>query len=252
VDEDGVDERDVRIDELARRAGVATTTVRLYQQRGLLPGPRLEGRTGYYGEHHLARLRLIARLQDEGFSLAGIGRLLRSWEDGRDLADLVGVEEQLGALLGRRPGVVLDPAELAARFPPGSLTPELLQRARTLGLVRPTDDGRFLVPDARFVETGAELARLGVPTDAILDQWEHLVAMTDEVAERFVGLFEEHLLPTDWQRLGPDELRGLTTTLARLQRLATQVLGAALDGSVARVGSRRLGRLLPGERPPEG
>ena len=35
-----------RLDELARRAGVASTTVRLYRSKGLLARPRLEGRTG--------------------------------------------------------------------------------------------------------------------------------------------------------------------------------------------------------------
>ena len=51
-----------RLDELARAAGVASTTVRLYRSRGLLPPPRLEGRTGWYDDAHLSRLCLIARL----------------------------------------------------------------------------------------------------------------------------------------------------------------------------------------------
>ena len=38
---------DMRVDDLARAAGVATTTIRLYQSKGLLPPPRLVGRTGY-------------------------------------------------------------------------------------------------------------------------------------------------------------------------------------------------------------
>src|SRR6478609_4959013 len=61
-----------RLDELARSAGVASTTVRLYQTKGLLAPPRLEGRTGWYDDSHLSRLRLIARLQSEGYSLGGI------------------------------------------------------------------------------------------------------------------------------------------------------------------------------------
>jgi len=48
-------EDELRIDDLAREAGVATTTVRLYQRRRLLPPPRLEGRTGWYGERLLQR-----------------------------------------------------------------------------------------------------------------------------------------------------------------------------------------------------
>src|SRR5215471_9585681 len=111
-------EGEMRIDDLARAAGVATTTVRLYQARGLLPGPRVVGRTGWYDQRHLARLALIGRLQDQGFSLAG----------------LVGVEHQLDALLGRRHEVMVDAAGLAERLPPEVLTPTVMARAIDLGL----------------------------------------------------------------------------------------------------------------------
>src|SRR3569832_234580 len=94
--------KEFRLDELARRAKVASTTVRLYRAKGLLPPPRLEGRTGWYSEAHLNRLRLIARLQDEGHSLAGIGDLLDLWEQGRSLDAVVGVEAELDALIGER------------------------------------------------------------------------------------------------------------------------------------------------------
>ena len=237
---------EMRLDDLAAAAGVATTTVRLYRQRGLLPPPRLQGRTGWYGDAHLTRLRLIGRLQDEGFSLTGIGKLLDSWEHGHDLVDLVGVEHQLDQLLGRRPAVVLTPVELAERFPVATLTPELIERASRLGLVEPTDDGRFRVTDERFLATGAALAELGVPTDVILDEWEHLARHTDAIAKRFVGVFEEHLLPADWRRdLDADRIRDLAATLARLQHTAGQVLVASLDASVAAVGAKRLAELVP-------
>jgi DNA-binding transcriptional MerR regulator len=239
----------MRLDDLARAAGVATTTVRLYQNKGLLPGPRLVGRTGYYDEHHLARLRLIGRLQDEGFSLASIGRLLESWEQGRELSEIVGVEQQLDLLLSRGSGgaaLVLDPIEFAERFPEGMLTPELVQRATALGLVEPTEDGRIRVPDRRFLETGPALARLGIPPDVILDEWERLVEVTDGIADRFVSLFETQILPADWRTgLDGERARELAGTLDRLRRAAEQVMLAALDASIARIGAQRLAELIP-------
>jgi DNA-binding transcriptional MerR regulator len=234
-----------RLDELARQAGVASTTVRLYRAKGLLAPPRLEGRTGWYDDSHLSRLRLIARLQGEGYSLAGIANLLEQWEQGRGLDAVMGVEAELDALVGDVHAVVVDPVELLGRFPEGSMTPELMQRAAALGLVRPTDDGRVRVTDRRFLETGASLAHLGIPLDVILDEWEALVAHTDDVAARFIGLFESHLAPPDWQRhLDTDKARELGSTLARLQATARQVLAAALDASVARQGRERLGQLI--------
>src|SRR5437763_14437977 len=84
---------DYRVDELARAAGTTARNVRLYQERGLLPPPRLVGRVGWYDEAHLARLRLVTRLLDRGYSLANIGELLSTWESGRDLTNVLGVEQ---------------------------------------------------------------------------------------------------------------------------------------------------------------
>lgn len=237
---------ELRLDELARQADVASTTVRLYQAKGLLSPPRLEGRTGWYDDSHLSRLRLIARLQAQGFSLAGIGTLLEEWERGRSLDAVIGVEAELDSLVGDVHAVVLEAGELLGRFPPNSMTPELMQRAGALGLVRPADNGRVRVTDRRFLETGATLAQLGIPLEVILDEWELLTRQTDDIAARFIGLFEQHLAPENWQQgLDTAETRALAATLAQLQATARQVLIAALDASVAKLGRERLGALLP-------
>jgi len=240
----------MRLDDLAHRAGMPTTTVRLYQNKGLLHGPRLVGRTGFYDESHLTRLALIARLQDQGFSLAAIGQLLETWESGRDLADLVGVEEQLDQLLNRRREVVMDAAELLAYFPADALTPELIQRASSMGLVEATDAGRFRIADQRFLETGAALVKLGVPTSVVLDEWAHLSRVTDNIARRFISVFENHLLPPDWSDgLDRKQADALAATLAQLQTTARQVVAAALDASIARQGSKRLGEFIASVAP---
>ena len=63
------------VEDLAREAGVPVSTVRLYQSRGLLPSPERKGRVAYYGPGHVARMHLIGRLQQDGFSLASINQL---------------------------------------------------------------------------------------------------------------------------------------------------------------------------------
>jgi hypothetical protein len=101
------------------------------------------------------------------------------------------------------------------------------------------------VADRRFLDAGSTLAGLGIRADVILDEWEALAAHTDEIAERFTALFETHLAPENWQDgLTTDEARELATTLAKLQATARQVLVAALDASLARVGRERLGELI--------
>jgi DNA-binding transcriptional MerR regulator len=246
--ESSQDDEEMRVDDLARAAGVATTTIRLYQSKGLLAPPRLVGRTGWYDQRHLSRLRVIARLQDQGFSLAAIGALLERWERGEGLAGLVGAEGQIGNLLGHRRAEVLTAEELLEWLPVEALDVELIARAAALGLVTATDDGRFRVPDVRFLETGSTLARLGVPLGVVLDEWEHLRGVTDAVAERFAALFEEHLLPADWrERLDDGDATAFVETLGELRNTGERVLLAALDDSIARVAAARFSELLPAE-----
>src|ERR687893_1913583 len=67
---------DLTIDELAHRTGLTVRNIRAYQSRGLVPPPTLRGRTGYYGDEHVARIELIRELQSEGFNLEAIRRLI--------------------------------------------------------------------------------------------------------------------------------------------------------------------------------
>ena len=68
-------EREYRIAELARQAGITVRTLRYYRERRLLPPPRREGRIGWYSQAHLDRLRVIGQLLDRGHTLGGIGEL---------------------------------------------------------------------------------------------------------------------------------------------------------------------------------
>jgi arsenate reductase len=68
----------VRIAELARRAGVAPSAVRWYEQEGVLPAPPRRD-NGYrdYAEADLARLRLVVALRRLGLDPGEAGRLAR-------------------------------------------------------------------------------------------------------------------------------------------------------------------------------
>src|SRR5215210_3511520 len=60
------------IGELAGMAGVTPRTIRYYTAEGLLPPPDTRGRYALYGEDHLRRLQLIARLKDAYLPLSEI------------------------------------------------------------------------------------------------------------------------------------------------------------------------------------
>jgi DNA-binding transcriptional MerR regulator len=63
---------------LAAAADVSTRTVRYYIQQGLLPAPEARGPGAHYGAEHLARLKVIKRLQREHLPLSEIRRRLEA------------------------------------------------------------------------------------------------------------------------------------------------------------------------------
>jgi DNA-binding transcriptional MerR regulator len=222
------------IDELAHQAGIPASTIRLYQTKGLLPPPVKQGRVGWYGQGHLARLRLVAQLQQEGFSLASIARLVDAWEHGRGLDAVLGLEAQFTATFAPEEPLRLKPEELASRFPEGSLTPALVQRTMALGLVG-FDNDRVVINSPRFLEIGSELASLGIPVEDIIDEYEALQDATAAIAERFTGLFERHLWgPLMDRGLGPGDVRDLTDLLGRLGALAEGVVALTVRQSLER------------------
>ena len=64
------------IGEVARRAGVATSTVRFYERRGLLTADARRSGQRRYQDESLRRLVFIGMLQDAGLSLDDIAGVL--------------------------------------------------------------------------------------------------------------------------------------------------------------------------------
>jgi DNA-binding transcriptional MerR regulator len=91
------------IDELAALAGTTSRNLRAFQSRGLLPPPRLAGRTGRYDEGHRMRLEAILRLQRRGYSLAAIADLEAAWERGATIDDVLGFGTPVRSRRRRRP-----------------------------------------------------------------------------------------------------------------------------------------------------
>ena len=64
-----------RVEQLSTAASVSVDTLRFYQARGLLQAPRRSGRLAIYNDQHLAQLRRIRSLQQQGFTLSQIQRV---------------------------------------------------------------------------------------------------------------------------------------------------------------------------------
>lgn len=94
------DSSQLTIGEVARRAGVATSSIRYYESIGLLPEPdRLHGQRRY--DHDvLGKLAFVGVAQSAGFKLEEIQALMQS-VDGAD-----GMGDQIRALSRRKLGEV--------------------------------------------------------------------------------------------------------------------------------------------------
>jgi MerR family transcriptional regulator, redox-sensitive transcriptional activator SoxR len=77
---------ELTIGEVARRAGVATSSIRYYERRGLLPEPERVHGQRRYGTAVLGKLGFIGVAQTAGFKLREIKELI----DGVDSADGMG------------------------------------------------------------------------------------------------------------------------------------------------------------------
>ncbi len=225
-DQPAVDKAEMTIDEVARDAEIPVSTVRMYQNKGLLHPPEKRGRVGYYGPNHRDRLRLIAHLQDRGFSLAAIKDSLDSWQQGRSLNHLLGVGDIAPEM--ERESVDLSAADMAEHFAGIELTQGDLQRAASLGLLELNGSG-VTVSNRALLGVGPEVARLGVPLARILDEYEALHGSVAQIAERFRQVFDENMWQPFVERGMPaEEIGEITSSAAKLTELATAVITAEL------------------------
>jgi DNA-binding transcriptional MerR regulator len=250
---EAVGEGTMTIDELARAAGTTTRNVRAYQTRGLLPPPRLVGRVGHYDAGHIARLRLISKLQDQGFSLAAIDRLLAAWHTRRSLSDLLGFEEALTEPWSVQGSERLSARDLEVAYRELADDPSLVERAASLGLLVRNGDG-YLVPHPELLRIGTELVSLGIPVERALDEFEALREQTGAIAQRFVELFERFVWdPFVDDGMPADRLPDVTEKLRRLRPLAARgvagVLGVAMDEAVAEATASHLSPLVEQAKP---
>ncbi len=192
-----------RVEQLAELANVRVDTIRFYQGKGLIPAPERRGRVAVYRDEHLARLRRVRSLLEEGFSLAQIARLLdrpdREAQSGTGAAREAGREagaapELLEALLEQRMGGhTWSAAELASE----SGVPEPLiaavVRAGLMEPVRIDGEERFNEADLEMARAALAILGQGFPLDELLNLAVHHAGHVNEVADRGIDLFDDHV-----------------------------------------------------------
>ena len=225
-------DRELTVDELAARVGVTVRNVRAYSARGLLPPPRMVGRTGYYGREHVARLLLVREMLAEGYSLAMIERTLSSAPATASSATLALHRALLAPWLPPEPEMTTG-TELAARagVPEDS---RLVDRLVELGIVERLGDGDLRVLDPALLTAGLQVVGLGVPPDELMDAQAAVNRRVREIAQTYVRMFVQ----TGWKAFvdagaPPEQLEHVRDTVARLQPVAAQAVLAAFRTEMA-------------------
>lgn len=220
------DTDELSVDELATRAGLPTRTIREYQTMGLLPPPERRGRVGVYRPAHQHRLALIGRLQERGYSLAGIRDLLASWHDGDELTDILDLSPDELVHLDE-PGAPATLDQLARLLP--RLVPERLDDLLAVGVIDQCGPDRYCVPSPSLLQLTVDALAAGYPAAAVLS----LLTAVHDAAE-LVASAAHTLITRPPARIDPERLEALATRGRGLLahgtgRLAIYTLGQRLD-----------------------
>ena len=237
---------ELTVDQLAAKVGLTVRNVRAYAARGLLPPPRLVGRTGYYGREHVARLVLVREMLAEGYSLTMIERTLAHAPHTASSATLGLHRALLTPWLPPEPEI-LTREELAARSGTEP-DPGVLSELVALGLVEDLGDGRLRVLDPTLLAAGLQVVALGVAPSALIAAQTRVIELVREIATTYVQMYVD----TGWRAFAEagaprEQLEQVRATVARLQPAAAQALLASFRTEMAAAVEaallRELGRL---------
>lgn len=238
------------VDQLAERTGVSVRTIRFYAGRGLIPAPRLRGRTGLYDPAHRARLELVSELTGLGFTLAAIERQLARIPHDAGPEDLALQRALLTPWVPER-GEELDRAGLDRRAG-RPLSDDDVADLESLGaLTRLPADAPAAVRLHGQVALGSALEALdsGLPPELWRQAHALIERHTAALAEDLMALFQDRVLQPYRDRGRPaDERSRLAAALSRLKPITVQGMVAAFGRAVNRTIRDRAGADDTGSR----
>ena len=104
-----------------------------------------------------------------------------------------------------------------------------MQRVVDIGLAE-LDGADVIISNKAFADIGPAVAKLGVPIEEILDEYEALRQAVDVIASRFQAVFEKHLWkPFKSQGMPVDKIPTLAADITQLSNLATNVVTTELN-----------------------
>jgi len=221
-------EETMSVEQLAARVGMSVRTVRFYGGRGLIPSPRREGRNGYYGPDHIARLELVRELQAHGFTLSAIEGYLERIPADATPEDVALHRTLLAPWMPDLPETI-NRAELDVRSG-RELSDDDIEMLVAIGVVEPTPaDGVFNVASAHLA-VGIQLLDFGLPKEAALAAQKIFTEHGRAVANELTAIFRKQVWPHLRDSKQPPEV--IQSMIERFKPLSIQALVTAYETAV--------------------
>ncbi|MEO6857640.1 MAG: MerR family transcriptional regulator [Solirubrobacteraceae bacterium] len=237
------------IEQLAAESGMTVRNIRAHQARGLLTPPEVRLRVGYYTPEHVERLRLIRELQDQGFNLAGIQRLLD--EDQGPAERLNRFRRVLIEPPHAERPQMLTVSELADRFRLSADEASwVMERAQRLGVLIRTGSDTFEAPSPTLLAVAERVVARGISLDGALAVFEAIEQHCDAVSGAFLRVFlDEVWNPFQAAGMPEESWAEIEESIEQLRPLATEALvaifgqrmAAQIDSAFGQLGQRSPG-----------
>lgn len=173
------------VEALSERTKVSVRNIRAYQTAGLMPPPRLQGRTALYNTEHLGKLELIRDLRKQGFKLDAIKDMLTGTPDG------AWTEYSLVSHLFSTTFFTVEQpqrkaiSEMASHWAQPA-TQQQKDRLSENGLYRSVGPDEVEMLSPALERIGIQLAELDVPLDTVLDLQDELIRHSRAIARAYV------------------------------------------------------------------
>ncbi|KHL10731.1 UNVERIFIED_CONTAM: MerR family transcriptional regulator [Mumia flava] len=216
------------VEQLAERVGMTVRTIRFYAGRGLIPPPVREGRNGYYGLDHLARLELVRELQAHGFTLSAIEGYLERLPADATPQDVALQRTMLAPWLPDLPETV-SRADLESRTG-RTLSDDDLEVLVALRVVEPTPDEDVFRVAPAHLSVGVALVDLGLPLDAAVAAERVFETHARQIAEELTEVFRDQVWPH--YRESGERPEAMTAMVEQFKPLTVQALVTAYESAV--------------------
>lgn len=228
------------IDELAAAVGLTVRTTRYYASLGLIAAPERRGRVAYYGPVHRARLELVRALQDHGFTLQAIERILAGVPDDAGVEDLALQRAMLTSWTAEPPARLTHRAleKKAGR----RLSADDVALLARVGSIEVHEDGEAYVA-LPYLHVGVQLLDVDVPLESLGLAEEAIRRHMESLADELTTILHTQVLePFRASQSSPEDAARLEQTVAQLRRLTLEAVVSGFQRAANAVITRSLSR----------